>query len=726
METPDYGASGPFDVTVATIPSPLFLGRNVSVYLPQGTTEPVPTLFFSHGFDGEFPVFYDGLLNHLASRGYAAVFSPYTSLGVDQTLRYSQLFAGFNAAVTNFSTQLDPSRVGFIGHSFGGGANPWLAQRGLVQEGWGSEGAFIYSLAPWYSYLVDQQTLDAFPSQVNMVMQVFDDDRVNDHRMAIDVFDSINIAPDSKDYVTLFSDSNGATTLTADHLVPLGATGSAQVNALDTAGIYRLIDALADYTFTGSQAGKDVALGGGSAAQVDMGLWPDGTPIAPLASTDHPVAQYAPNSFVFPFDSPFNPRGLGVPLETHWTSPSGGNWDELNNWSPNQTSRAVTAVHIDPVGGLTVVGPAAEATVASLSVGAQSTGTAVLQLQNSGTLHVNGSTTIQPRGKLQGSGTLNAVGGLTNLGQIELDNGLQLSGGMLLNGGLLTGDGEIGNPLANANAGEVRITSGDRLHFTGTGNANDGQINLLGGTLDVDHDLSNLAAGRIAGHGAVIVDALLNQGEIALTGTSDVLGNLTNDTGGRVVVSGGSTATFYDDVVHQGQEIRVSPGSTAVFLGHVSGRGSYPGGGAIHFEGTFSPGNSPGSIALSTDVAFSPASVLEIELGGYVAGDEFDHLQITRHAELDGSLSIKLIDGFRPQVGDSFEFLAAESINGHFSELLDPSPARVWQVSYAADRVVLTVLAVPEPSTGLLAALGVGLLWLASRRRRSSIAPCRD
>jgi pimeloyl-ACP methyl ester carboxylesterase len=308
-----YGAPGSYSTHVVTIPSPLFLGRNVSVYLPDGAAGPVPTVFFAHGYDGNLPIYYDGILNHIASRGYAAVFSPYTSLGNNQSLRYAQMFGGFQAAVDSLPTQLDSTRVGFVGHSLGGGAVPALAWRGLVEEGWGANGAFLMPMAPWYSYDLSQSQLQSFPANTKLVMQIYDADRINDHRMAIDIFSNINIPAAEKDFVTLFSDSNGGTTQNTDHFVPLGATGSASVDGLDFYGIYRLLDALADYSFTGNLDGKNVALGGGSAAQTFMGMWSDGTPVVPLAATDLPATTYAQSEFLFAFENAANPRALLVP-----------------------------------------------------------------------------------------------------------------------------------------------------------------------------------------------------------------------------------------------------------------------------------------------------------------------------------------------------------------------------------------------------------------------------
>jgi len=85
-----YGAEGPFSVAVETFRSPLWLTRDVTVFLPEGATMPVPTIFFSHGFMGTDPDFYISLLHHIASRGYAVVFSPYPASGDEHDDRYAK------------------------------------------------------------------------------------------------------------------------------------------------------------------------------------------------------------------------------------------------------------------------------------------------------------------------------------------------------------------------------------------------------------------------------------------------------------------------------------------------------------------------------------------------------------------------------------------------------------------------------------------------------------
>lgn len=316
-----YGAPGPFGVNVQTFASPSLPGSDVSVFLPDGAVGPVPTILFAHGFNGEETDAYLGLLNNLASQGYGVVFSPYMKIGSNQSLRYLQMGAGFKKAFADFPAQLDSSRIGVVGHSLGGGAVPALTYKAIMDEGWGSNAAFMFAMAPWYSYEISQQQLETFPDHVKMVMQIYDDDRINDHRMAVDIFENINIPDSEKDFITVYSDTNDGMTQDADHLTPNGGgpSGLTAFDGLDFYGIHRQLDALADYTFNGSLDGKNVALGNGSDEQIFMGNWPDGTPHTPLSVTDDPVPLYAESEFAFKWSTPFlktNPRFGLVPEPT--------------------------------------------------------------------------------------------------------------------------------------------------------------------------------------------------------------------------------------------------------------------------------------------------------------------------------------------------------------------------------------------------------------------------
>jgi probable HAF family extracellular repeat protein len=258
-----------------------------------------------------------------------------------------------------------------------------------------------------------------------------------------------------------------------------------------------------------------------------------------------------------------------LPLKLNWSSESGGAWDSPDNWHLAETPARVTNVFIEPAIGLTVTGPAEATTITSLTLGAQTTGTATLHLQETGTLNVNGQTTITPPGRITGDGILNAVGGILNSGEIDLGTAsLQLLGGTLVNEGVIRGNGQIDNPLENGADGEVRVGRGEYILFTGSSNTNAGKIEVLAGEIEFTHGLTNEAlTGFVTGRDATLRfgTGLNNAGSVGISfGTTDIFGDVANT--GTIVLTGNSTTTFYGHVTNDG-EFRVSPGSTVVLVG---------------------------------------------------------------------------------------------------------------------------------------------------------------
>jgi hypothetical protein len=313
--TEGFGAQGPFSVAVQRIGSPQFPLRNVTVYFPEGAEEPAPAVFFSHGYGGNFPFVYEALMRHVASRGYVAVFSPYMTLSVDTDRHYETLLDGFKAAVDKFPDRIDTTRVGFMGHSYGAGATPWIAWKCLEEEGWGENGAFLYMMAPWYSLRISQDQLDNFPDAAVLV-QVYEDDETCDPSMAVDLFHNINVPYSEKAFVTLYTEQYGDFELAADHRTPCAPEFNSSIspppNALDFYGVYKFVDALAAYAWDGDMNGYETALGENTEAQTFMGIWPDGSVVKPAVATDQPRVWDLDGEYSFDWFGPGNPR---VPLD---------------------------------------------------------------------------------------------------------------------------------------------------------------------------------------------------------------------------------------------------------------------------------------------------------------------------------------------------------------------------------------------------------------------------
>jgi hypothetical protein len=283
-----FGVPGPHSVTVETLPNPRWPGQRVSVHLPAGAPPPVPVVLFAHANEQSDPAIYAALIDHIVGRGTAVVFSPYAIGTAVHEDRYDALWSGFEAAVEGLDDRLDASRMGFVGHSYGAGALPFLAHRALREKGWGANGALLYAMAPWYALHVTPEQMRDLPERLRVLIQVFEDDNATDHRIAIDQFHAIGVPEDSKEFILVRSDANGGCRLPAVHTVPQSKGLRARDDAIDFYGVHRLFDALAAYAFAGDETGRRIALGNGSAEQVAMGRWSDGTPVVPLVASRDP------------------------------------------------------------------------------------------------------------------------------------------------------------------------------------------------------------------------------------------------------------------------------------------------------------------------------------------------------------------------------------------------------------------------------------------------------
>ncbi len=279
-----FGAPGPHAVRARFLANPDWPEERVAVFLPEGAPGPAPTILFAHAFDVDDPRAYRGWIEHAVSRGAAVVFSPYMVRAERHAERYDALWSGIAAAARAHAAELDLERIGIVGHSYGGGAVPFLARRALVEEGWGARGAFLYLLAPWYPLRVSDADLAALPGHVSALVMVFEEDDVVDPRIAIDLFERLPLPEAAKDFVEVRSDARGDCRLRALHTVPQSEGILARDDALDVWAVFRLFDALAAWSFEGSADGRRVALSHGDPAQVTLGVWPDGTPMRPLVA----------------------------------------------------------------------------------------------------------------------------------------------------------------------------------------------------------------------------------------------------------------------------------------------------------------------------------------------------------------------------------------------------------------------------------------------------------
>ena len=303
--TDGYGTAGPNAVQTTTLPHPTVdvpatREAVVTVFSPVDDPGPHPVILWSHAFGATEAVQYGGLMQQLASHGYVVIHSTYQTPPLspfDVGLRYGQLWAGFETAVEEVGDALDMdlSRVGVAGHSFGGGASLVMFKRAVLERGWGSKGSFIATLAPFRIQDFGSDDAAAVPRKTKLLVEVYDDDETNDHRGAIeDIWKPLSgsIRPVDRDYLLVHTAENGGCRLPTNHSVPIEralAGGTAVLDDYDVWAVRRKVHGIAACAFDRDQRGCEVSIGEADPLQGEMGNWlSDGAPLDSLESLREP------------------------------------------------------------------------------------------------------------------------------------------------------------------------------------------------------------------------------------------------------------------------------------------------------------------------------------------------------------------------------------------------------------------------------------------------------
>ncbi|MBI5387025.1 MAG: SBBP repeat-containing protein [Verrucomicrobia bacterium] len=358
-----------------------------------------------------------------------------------------------------------------------------------------------------------------------------------------------------------------------------------------------------------------------------------------------------------------------------------GNWSNTNLWLLPPLSNTVIILPFTST--LYVDIPSAQAGGFSLDAGSRLQvqpgmsldvyGPAInhgaLAIQNGGTLGLRGTSGLTQSGgtaNIDGTLALGSIpGGGAGIaiqdGQLAIGTNGHISFGSLTNGGTgLTQSGgavDVGGALAFNSItaggsgiviqdGQFRVSAGGEVSigtFSGSGKG----LTQTGGSANIDGSLSFGTSGNGArieirsGEFRVGAGGHLSLGNVGgLSGLTLVGGRVNLD--GTLAVSGG-------------------PGSVALSLqgGSLSGSGTIVG--MLEATGgSLAPGAGAGSLTVSNDFIQFPGNTLVIEMAGRNPG-QYDQLHIGRLAQLMGRLSVQLLDGFAPAVGERFEIVTAGS-----------------------------------------------------------------
>jgi hypothetical protein len=268
----------------------------------------------------------------------------------------------------------------------------------------------------------------------------------------------------------------------------------------------------------------------------------------------------------------------------------------------------------------------------------------------------------------------------------------------------LSGNGEIlFGPL-----GTNSITIKNEMHFLPLG----GPITIQAGDVTIGPDF--LVHGAFGNIGVGSDAHFTNQGLISadIAGGVLTIANLTNN--GRIEAKSGSTINLGQGFTQPTGKLEADgtvASTIAVSLGGITtGIGTIAA--TTRIEGTLSPGigdgQQPGILSIIGDLSFAPSSHLIVQVGS-----DADLVKLTGSIDLSGADdSIDLSQIGPVQAGTSFVIATyTGSLSGSFDHV-----TAGYDVSYATPHEIV-VTAVPEPSSCVIAALGI---LLRCRRTRAS------
>ena len=163
-----------------------------------------------------------------------------------------------------------------------------------------------------------------------------------------------------------------------------------------------------------------------------------------------------------------------------------------------------------------------------------------------------------------------------------------------------------------------------------------------------------------------------------------------------------ATGTGYASAFESNGNLTIHDGAsiTVVDAPLVSNEAMYAGGtviGDVENNDYLLPavGSGTDEFYINGDFTQSSSGMLRVRLSGNMPITDFDRLRLTGHATLGGTLQVLLIDGFTPDIGDSFRVVIHSG--GHTGEFdtvsLPALPSdREWEVNYFSGMVQLDVV----------------------------------
>ncbi len=363
-----------------------------------------------------------------------------------------------------------------------------------------------------------------------------------------------------------------------------------------------------------------------------------------------------------------------------------------------------------------------------LSAGSSLTGTGDYLL-NAGSLAPDGNVTVSrldlSGGALVGTQTFNNSTLNWTASSLGTSGATTIAGTSTFN--ILTSADHFLNSRAIVNNGTTNWSGGGSLRgWDGASFTNNGQFN--------DQNTSGAALYPTYNNNFTFTNA--SGGSYSKTGNSTTTFGMAFTNAGSIAVHAG-TLVFNDTFANTNGSISLTNNAALISASSIAlGTGSLAGSGSLTAQsvsagGVISPGAPVGQLNITSDLTLLGTALATFEIGGRSQGVTYDFLSVSGNATLNGTLALTFANGFQSSVlnTDTFAILSAASLAGTFANVINGGRlatldgAGSFQVNYSGVGVSLSnFIAVPEPSTYSLLALGLAALARAARRRRRSPA----
>ncbi len=404
----------------------------------------------------------------------------------------------------------------------------------------------------------------------------------------------------------------------------------------------------------------------------------------------------------------------GIASPNNWINPSSGNWDVPSNWSTGAVPGASDSVSINTSSAATITIQSGDAeSAASLNTAAND----MLSITG-GSLAVASSGIVPPStlngGLAMTGGSLTAagLGTVVTINNPTIESGANLfaTGGAALNlYGAWTNNGTIsvdssstiglGSPIAInpassgaanyvwTNSGAIAIANGATVNLGGVFTTDDfnsftqqlgNSASLAQDTVTLVGTLDNSAADNPLSGGILSLNA--TTGPLELSGGEIYQGSITANGSDDLTFAGGQGGTLDGVTINGDLNIDgacvVQGGVTTNGDLNIDGNCIVMGGVAVNGDLDIGANSTltldaPSKVSVSGNFTEASSAILNEQIAGAAASDNFGQLAIAGTATLAGSFSAT-DNGFTPSSPQDFAVITFASASGTFSQIVAP------------------------------------------------------